>query len=163
MLIVCNVNTATKGNASEAAILNAFVERGFCVLVPFGDGHPFDLVVHLGAGDFLRVQCKTARLVDGCVGFNSRSTDHGRGPGRYDGLADVFGIYFPPLASIYVLPVAEISGLAVQLRLKPALNNQRKRVRMAADYLIERWTAESLRAICRAESPAARERALRVA
>ena len=142
--IVCRMNTAVKGNATEGAVLNAFVAQGLGVLVPFGDGHPFDLVVSLGDCDFLRVQCKTARLVDGCIGFNSRSTDHGRGPGRYAGLADVFGVYFPPSGAVYLVPVAEVSGLSVQLRLKPALNNQRRRVRMAAEYAIERWTLDSL-------------------
>jgi hypothetical protein len=124
---------------------------------------PFDLVVSLGDRDFLRVQCKTARLVDGCVGFNSRSTDHGRGPGRYAGLADVFGAYLPPSNAIYLVPVAEVLGLSVQLRLKPALNNQRKRVRMAAEYAIERWTVDSLRELCRRAVPSDRERALQVA
>lgn len=152
-----------KGNATEGAVLTAFVARGFGVLVPFGDGHPFDLAVSLGGRDFLRVQCKTARLVDGCVGFNSRSTDHGRGPGRYGGLADVFGVYFPPSSAVYLVPVAEVSGFSVQLRLKPALNNQRRRVRMAAEYAIERWTMDSLRGLCGGAAPNDRERALQVA
>jgi hypothetical protein len=151
-----------KGNATEGAVLNAFVARGFGMLVPFGDGHPFDLVVSLGDRDFLRVQCKTARLVDGCVGFDSRSTDHGRGPGHYAGLADVFGVHFPLSGVVYLIPVAEVSGLSVQLRLKPALNNQRRRVRMAAEYAIERWTLDSLRELCRA-IPNDQERALQVA
>jgi hypothetical protein len=152
-----------KGNATEGAVLTAFVALGFGVLVPFGDGHPFDLVVSLGDRDFLRVQCKTGRLVDGCVGFNSRSTDHGRGPGRYAGLADAFGVYFPPSNAVYLVPVAEVSGFSVQLRLKPALNNQRKRVRMAGEYVIERWTVDSLRELCGRATPNDRERALQVA
>lgn len=152
-----------KGNATEGAVLNAFLARDFGVLVPFGDGHSFDLVVHLGDCDFLRVQCKTARPVDGCIGFNSRSTDHGRGPGTYAGLADMFGVYFPPLGSVYLVPVAEVSGFSVQLRLKPTLNNQKRRVRLAADYSIERWTKDELRDICRSVPSNSRERTLQVA
>jgi hypothetical protein len=157
------MTTAEKGNASEAAILSAFTSRGFRVLLPFGDGHPFDLVVYLGGDDFLRVQCKTSRLVSGCIGFNSRSTDHGGGPGRYTGLADVFGVYFPPLDSVYVVPAEEVAGLAVQLRLKPTLNNQRKRVRMAADYLIEQWSPGALRKLCRSRSTSGMGRTSQVA
>lgn len=152
-----------KGNATEGAVLNAFVARGIGVLVPFGGGHPFDLAIHLDGRDFLRVQCKTGRLLGKCVAFNSRSTDHGRGPGTYVGLADVFGVYFAPSRSVYLVPVAEVSGLSVQLRLEPALNKQRRRIRMADDYLIERWTLDSLRAICRAESPGDQELGLELA
>ena len=68
-----SVTTALKGNATEAMVLTAFVERDFAVLVPFGEGHPYDLVVHVAAEHFLRIQCKTARLRNGCVMFNSRS------------------------------------------------------------------------------------------
>jgi PD-(D/E)XK endonuclease len=90
------VQTATKGNAAEAAVLNAFVERDFDVLVPFGEGQPYDLVVHPPINTFLRVQCKTARQRDGCLVFNSRTTDHGRGRLTYVGVADIFGVYFAP-------------------------------------------------------------------
>jgi hypothetical protein len=162
-LLSASMNTTMKGNATEGAVLNAFLVRGFGVLVPFGDGHPVDLVVHLGGRDFLRVQCKTARLVDGCIGFNSRSTDHGRGPGTYAGLADMFGVYFPPLGSVYLVPVAEVSGFSVQLRVKPALNNQKRRVRMAADYTVECWTDELLRDLCRPVPSNNEEWTLRVA
>ena len=75
--IVCVLSTAIKGNTTEAAVLKAFLARGWGVLVPFGGGEPFDLVVHLGSGEFLRVQCKTARLLDGCMVFNGRSRTTG--------------------------------------------------------------------------------------
>lgn len=139
------MSTAIKGNATEAAILEAFASRGFGVLIPFGDGEPFDLVVHLGSGEFLRVQCKTARLLDGCVVFNGRSTDHGRGRRTYDGLADVFGAYLPANDMVYLVPVG--SRFTPRLRLAPARNNQRRGVRFAADYELSRWTVESLREI----------------
>ncbi len=90
------METAGKGNATEAAILAALATRGFEVLVPFGDGHAYDLVVHLGDGCFGRVQCKTGRLTGDCISFNTRTTDHGRGRQPYLGLADVFGVYFLP-------------------------------------------------------------------
>jgi PD-(D/E)XK endonuclease len=129
-----------KGNLAEAAILNALVERDLGVLVPFGGGHPYDLVVHLTIDRFLRVQCKSARLLEGCVTFNSRTTDHGRGRRPYLGLADAFGVYFPPSRAVYLVPVCEVSTFQVRLRLQPARNNQRHGVRLAADYEIERWT-----------------------
>jgi hypothetical protein len=128
------METAIKGNTAEAAVLKAFAEREFEVLVPFGTGQPYDLVVHLGSGVFLRVQCKTARLSrHQCVKFNARATDHGRGRIPYTGLADLFAAYFPPEESVYLVPVSEVTGHHVRLRLTPALNNQRRRVRFAQD------------------------------
>jgi PD-(D/E)XK nuclease superfamily protein len=134
--------SATRGNATEAAVLNAFVSAGYDVLIPFGDAHPYDLVVDLGGNDFLRVQCKTARPVDGCVVFNGRSTDHGQGRRTYEGRADIFGAYFPPEGRVYLVPV--LSNFVLRLRLGPTRNNQRRGVRFAVDYVFERWDLGSL-------------------
>jgi PD-(D/E)XK endonuclease len=138
-----------KGNAAEAAVLDAFVQQGFDVLVPFGEGQPYDLVVHLPGDAFLRVQCKNARWDRGCVVFNSRTTDHGRGRLSYRGLADVFGVFDAQTLSVYVVPVREITGFEGRLRVRPTRNNQRLRVRQASKYEIEHWSAEGLAAVAR--------------
>jgi len=143
-------------------VLAALVRRGFHVLVPFGEGQPYDLAVHLGEGAFLRVQCKTAWPRQGCVVFNSASTDHGRGPQSYIGLADIFGVYFPPDGSVYLVPIQAVARFEGRLRLTPTRNNQRRRVREAADFEIDRWSAESLREVVRGE-PNREELALSVA
>ncbi len=79
------MGTATRGNAAEAAVLAAFVHRGYDVLIPFGDGQPYNLAVELGTS-MLRVQCKRAWPSKGCLLFNSRSTDHGQGRRSYEGV-----------------------------------------------------------------------------
>ena len=38
-----------------------------------------------------------------------------------------------------------------RLRFEPALNNQRRRIRLAADFEIDRWTADSLRDVVRVD------------
>jgi len=134
----------TTGNATEAMVLSAFAQRGFHVLIPFGDGHPFDLAIHLTGTEFLRVQCKTAWPKGGCLIFNARSTDHGRGPQSYVGLADIFGVYFPPKQTVYLVPIDGVANYEGRLRVEPARNNQRRGIRMAADFGIDRWSAESL-------------------
>jgi hypothetical protein len=141
------MRSATSGNAGEAAVLNALVQRGFDVLVPFGDGQPYDLAIDLGADSVLRVQCKTGWLDRGCVRFNCRTTDHGRGRLSYRGLADLFGVYFPPRETVYLLPIDAVAEFQGRLRLEPTRNNQRWRVRFAADYEIDRWTPEALRRV----------------
>jgi hypothetical protein len=154
------MQTLTKGNAAEAAVLNAFVQRGFDVLVPFGEGQPYDLVVHLPGDKFLRVQCKNARWDRGCVVFNGRTTDHGRGRLSYRGLADAFGVFDADLSIVYVVPVADVPGYEGRLRVRPTRNNQRLKVRHAREYEIDRWTPARLAAIAEEGQSARPELAL---
>lgn len=140
------MGTAARGNAAEAAVLSALIRREFEVLLPFGSGHSYDLAVDLDSL-FLRVQCKRAWPSKGCLVFNSRSTDHGRGPQSYRGLADIFGVYFPPTESVYLVPIDAVAEFGGRLRLEPTRNNQRKRVRLAASYAIDRWTPNTLREV----------------
>jgi hypothetical protein len=140
------MDTALRGNAAEAAVLSALVGRGFHVLIPFGGGHPYDLVIYLETGEFVRVQCKAAREArNGCLQFNGRTTDHGRGRLRYDGLADVFGVHDAATGRVFLVPVRDLGIFVVSLRVAPTANNQQRGVRFAVDYAIERWDAESLR------------------
>jgi hypothetical protein len=129
---------------TEAAVLSALVQRNFHVLIPFGDGHSYDLAVDLGSSGFLRVQCKTAWPNGGCMDFNSRSTDHGRGPQSYLGLADIFGVYFPPNGRTYLVPIDAVASTKGRLRLQSPLNNQRRGIRLARDFEIDRWSPEAL-------------------
>jgi hypothetical protein len=137
------MGTSGRGNAGEAAVLNALVQRDFDVLLPFGEGHPFDLVV-LTRDKFVRIQCKTAWRKEGCLVFNSHATDHGHGVRSYRGLADLFGVYFPPDDSVFMVPVNEVPLHEGRLRLEPARNNQRRRIRPAEYFLIDRWTLDTL-------------------
>jgi hypothetical protein len=147
------VSTLLKGNATEAAVLRALVVRDLPVLLPFGEGHPYDLAVDLG-DSIVRVQCKTARLWKGCVVFNSRSTDHGRGQGTYIGLADLFGVHSPETDTVFLVPVLDVPTSVVYLRREPARNNQRKGVRLAADYALpEMGDEELLRVLRRSVNP----------
>ena len=141
------MGSAVRGNQAEAAVLLALTQRELDVLVPFGGGHPYDLVVHLGGTEFLRVQCKLAWRRGGCLIFNTRSTDHGRGPQSYRGVADVFGVYFPGNRVVYLVPIWGVAEFEGRLRLDPPLNNQRRGVRLATEFEIDRWTNEELRAL----------------
>lgn len=86
--------------------------------------------------------------------FNCRGTDHGHGNTSYDGLADVFGIYFAPIDAVYLVPVAGAPrcGKAI-VRLQPSRNNQRLGIRLAADYEFVRWSNEALRELISSAPP----------
>lgn len=131
----------------------ALIRRGFHVLVPFGEGRPYDLVVDLGGASFLRVQCKTAWPRNGCLVFNPHTTDHGRGRLSYIGRADIFGVYFPPSSSVYLVPISAVTRFSGRLRLAPTRNNQRQGVRYAVDFEIDRWNTKALREAALSEQP----------
>ncbi len=137
------MKTATSGNAAEGAVLNALVLRGYDVLLPFGEGHPFDLVVHI-AGRFIRVQVKTAWVKQGCVLFNPYATDHGNGIGSYVGRADVFGVFSPDRDAVYLVPLNGVASQSGRLRIEPTRNNQSRRVRYADQFEISQWDEDRL-------------------
>lgn len=128
-----------RGDVSEGAIFGALLELGCHVLVPFGQAQPYDLMVdRVGAG-VVRIQCKTGWERDGCVLFNSCSTDHGRGRQDYRGRADLFAVYFPPTRQVYIVPVEDAATRMTTLRLRPPANRQSARVRHAEDHELARW------------------------
>jgi hypothetical protein len=127
------------GTQTEAAVLAALVAHGHQVLIPFGEGHPYDLAVAGEGGRLVRVQCKTGRLRRGSVVFNCYSTDHGRGAGHYRGRADVFGIRCPDADRVFIVPVEVASTTEMRLRITPARNGQRLRTHDADAYDIARW------------------------
>jgi hypothetical protein len=143
-----------RGNETEAVVLSEFVCRNYEVLIPFGEGQPYDLVVHLAGPEFLRVQCKTAWPNRGCLIFNCRSTDHGRGPQSYFGLADIFAVYFPSNRTVYLVPIDGVAAFEGRLRLEPTRNNQQRGIRFATEFEIDRWTLDGLRKLVAVSPPA---------
>ena len=131
------MNTKDMGNLSEAMILAALVRTGYAVLRPFGDNLRYDLAVDKG-GRFLRIQCKTGRIVNGAVCFPTASSQVHRGRGRrdYKGQADVFAVYCLALNKVYWVPVNECGRSYCCLRITPPRNKQQARIRYARDYVI---------------------------
>jgi hypothetical protein len=124
------------GQRTEAIVIAELTRRGYRVLLPFGHNHRYDLVVDVG-DRFLRVQCKTARLVDGTVRFNTVSVRCNMNEivrRDYAGDIDVFAAYCPQNGRTYIVPVAEAAGGVATLRITPPANGQRKGVRWAAAY-----------------------------
>jgi hypothetical protein len=58
------------GDRSTLAIMAALQACGYAVLMPFGENTRYDLVIDSGAR-LSRVQCKTGRLRNGSVIFNT--------------------------------------------------------------------------------------------
>jgi hypothetical protein len=138
------VSTIRRGNAAEAAVLNALIRADLMVLVPFGDGAAYDLVVDTVTA-LVKIQVKCGRVRNDCVEFNTCSTDHGRGRMSYVGRADVFGVHAPQLDRVFIVPVDGCARYRGHLRLTPTRNNQLRGVRFASDYAVESWAASLTR------------------
>src|SRR5207244_6106005 len=87
----------TVGNRSTLAIMFGLFQAGYEVLVPFGENTRYDLVIDDGRS-LARVQCKTGRLRNGAVVFNTCSSyAHHPNPKMikrpYRGEIDYFGVY----------------------------------------------------------------------
>ena len=77
-------------------VLSALLQAGHRPLLPFGDGHPYDLAFDQN-GELRRVQCKTGRMINGAVYFPTSiwCRDNRWRPYRND--VDYFGVYCPTL------------------------------------------------------------------
>jgi hypothetical protein len=131
------------GDRTTLAVMLALRQAGFAILVPFGENTRYDLVIDDGSS-FARVQCKTGRLRQGAVRFAVCSCyGHHFRPGNarrdYQGEIDHFGVHCPETSSVYLVPIGHLSVRSqAALRVEPARNNQKDRIRWATDYEIGR-------------------------
>ena len=137
---VVRVKTVHRGNAAEAAVLAALARADIPVLLPFGEGLAFDLAAVVPPDDaVVRIQVKSGRVRNGCVEFNTCSTDHGSGRQLYIGRAEVIAVHVHDPERLFVVPVELCPTSKGYVRLDPPKNQQRRRIRLAADYEFDRW------------------------
>ena len=123
-------------------MLHRLIRAEIPVYLPFGGGSPIDLLALVPPdGRLVRMQVKSGRVRQGCVRFNTCSTDHGAGRQSYQGRADVIAVYVHESDSVYVVPVTDCPSFQGMLRMVPPRNNQRQRIRFAADYSFENWVS----------------------
>lgn len=130
-------STKEIGDTAVAGVLARLLKRGYAILLPFGDSQRYDLVLDKD-GQFFRVQCKSGRVRNGCIRFNSSSTEWYKGHRRrnYKGQIDYFGIYCPELDKTYLVPVDIVGETQGILRINPPKNNQSKYIRWCNKYEI---------------------------
>ena len=121
------------GARAEREVAFALGRAGWDVFLPLFSPHGRVDMVALRHGVLLRVQCKTARLVDGVLSFRTCSNT-GNSPRDYLGQIDAFGVYSPDLRSTYLVPLDGLGARGCHLRVGPAANNQARGVRYARDY-----------------------------
>ena len=132
------------GDETQAMVLARLVQAGHQVLMPFGENVRYDLVIDHD-DSFARVQCKTGRLRNGVIRFNTCSYTYHHPNNRgtrvykhdYRGQADLFGIYCPETDGVYLVPVDDVGINAGSLRVEPTKNRQVKKIRWARDFEVE--------------------------
>ncbi len=125
------------GEHAQGAIVAEMMKYGYTVLIPFGEGRRYDLVIEKNA-QFFRLQCKAGRYVNGVIRFNACSSNwFNQTRKRYTKEEiDYFAIYCGQTAKVYLVPVEDIEGLDGSLRVEQPANNQVKGIRWAKDYEI---------------------------
>ena len=127
-----------KGAIAETAIAAEATSLGLDVYRPVSEGGRYDLIIDAGA--LLRVQCKWAALAGSALVVvrirTSRLTPHGYVNTTYDA-SEIDGVaaYCAALERCFWLPIEEVAGQStVHMRLQPARNGQRTRLKWAAHY-----------------------------
>jgi hypothetical protein len=135
-------NTSKIGEVSASQVLAVLILSGRKILLPFGDSHRYDLVIEEQDGRFLRVQCKTGRIVRGALYFPTSSTLSRSRTGvktvrrPYRGEIDLFGVYCPDNGKVYLVPVDDVPLANAWLRVDPPRNNQQTGIQWASAYEI---------------------------
>jgi hypothetical protein len=127
-----------KGSIAESAIVAAAIKLGIPVLKPVNEGLRYDLLFDLD-GEFVRVQCKWAVRRGDTIAvpcFSRRRCAEGFVNRRYTPTeVDAFAAYCPQNDRCYFLSLEAFPDHhAVQLRLSPTRNNQRRGVHWAEEY-----------------------------
>ena len=128
-------DTSHIGNVCQAKVLAALLARREKVLVPFGDGCHYDLLIDKADG-FVRVQCKSGIFKEGAIRFKNftvcRNGDHR----SYGNSVDAYGVYCASNGKTYLIPAADCASAETSLRVEDAKNGMRKGIRFAKDFEI---------------------------
>jgi hypothetical protein len=134
------------GDRSTLAIMYGLNGNGYGVLLPFGENTRYDLVIDDG-WRLSRVQCKTGRLRNGSIIFQTSSSyGHHRSPKavkrHYLGEVEFFGVFCPDTGGVYLIPIDETPNRSqAHLRVDPPRNAQRRRIRYASTFEIARLSS----------------------
>jgi PD-(D/E)XK nuclease superfamily protein len=131
-----------KGDLAEVMIAADLIRRGYRIAIPYGEDWNFDLILCRDEQRLERVQCKYTRS-DGLVvtvRTRSQSLTNGRVKAikRYNAtMIEWLAVYDATTDRCYYIPAAELGdGMhMMHLRLVAARNNQRRRVRLASNYV----------------------------
>jgi hypothetical protein len=112
------LNSKDTGNITEAKLIAKFVELGYTVSIVFGDNARYDLIIDNEDG-LKRIQCKTGRIRDGRVLFNTASVSPFTNKlNYYTGEIDFFAVYCSDNDKCYLIDVDKMKTSKGILRIE---------------------------------------------
>jgi len=121
------------GWVTEQRIILRLVELGYEVVQPVLPGRRYDIGIIVD-GCIERIQCKTGRLTNGVIVFNTCSRDKTTQARKYyHGQIDYFGVYCVELDQCFLVPIVDTKTEG-RLRVDPPKNNQTHLVCWASAY-----------------------------
>ena len=135
------MTTDQKGAIAEACIVAAAVKLGVEVYRPVAEGGRYDMIFDVGSR-LLRVQCKWAATVNQALVvrcYTFRRTRNGWKKTTYTAdEVDLIAAYSVDHDRCFLIPIELVENRpTIQLRVAPALNNQKRRVNWADDFDFE--------------------------
>jgi hypothetical protein len=128
--------THVTGNKTLSIVMAELSKRGYDrIFLPWGDGDVVDLMVEM-RGKLQRLQCKTARLEDGCVVFALGSLHWEKKVWKPYSAKDIdaFIAYCPQTDKVYLFPHALAGVKQASLRVAPLQRNRTKGIMWAKDF-----------------------------
>lgn len=127
-------NSKSIGERSEAIILAHILKLGYSASIPFGNNQRYDMILDDGEKLF-KVQCKTGRLIQGCVSFSVASKNgFTKKRKSYHGDVDLFLVHCDGV--IYRIPISDVPTNEMRLRIEPLKPTApTSTVRWAKDYI----------------------------
>ena len=129
------MNTNQKGDIAEARLFFEASKLGYVISKPFGDC-PYDAILDK-SGKLYRVQVKYVTPRNGRLFKTFEPKVRTHGSGCYNNKTiDALVLYDSTTSKLYWVDVREFNGnFNISLRTEPTKNNQKKGIKMAADYL----------------------------
>lgn len=128
--------TKTKGGIGEALILADILRRGYSVALPVGEDCSFDIIVER-KGVLEKVQCKYTESKNGVISVKCRSCNNWTNKKYSSKEIDWIACYDNTSDKCYYIPSVLLGNgrTAINLRLVPPKNNQRKKILFASEFL----------------------------
>lgn len=122
-----------KGDKTEAIILAELIKKGYNVSIPFGENQRYDLIIDMN-GVLERIQCKTGRVENGYVRFNTSSSTHNKRT-NYKNQIEAFIVYCFELDKLYYIPIDKATVSDMRLRfIKPKHHGGMNTINWASEY-----------------------------
>ena len=138
------MHSKRKGNIGQFAVGLALTKLGYSVFTEEGDISKIDIIAEKN-GCLIKIQCKAVTPCDGCIKIPLKKN----GPNYtfyYDSkMFDYFGAYDLEDDKVYLVASSILStnNTLFNLRKDKPKNNQRGKINLASDYLIEKILADT--------------------